>query len=61
VERGGSARSFHIDSASVGQIVPIVRQNVRRESALMTDEARHYVSIGKEFANHGAVEHSADE
>ena len=61
VERGGSARSFHIDNASVGQIVPIVRQNVRRESTLMTDEARHYVSVGKEFAAHGAVEHSADE
>ncbi len=61
VERGGSARSFHIDNASVSQIVPIVRQNVRRESTLMTDEARHYVGVGKEFSAHGAVEHSADE
>lgn len=61
VERGGSARSFHIDSASVANIVPIVRMNVRRDSKLMTDEARYYVNLGKEFAEHGSVEHGADE
>src|SRR4029078_9155218 len=43
------------------QIVPIVRANVRFESRLMTDEARHYAAVGKEFADHGAVEHSNDE
>jgi transposase-like protein len=62
VERGGSARSFHVDSTSIADIVPIVRQNVSRESALMTDEARHYVALGQEFkGGHGAVTHSADE
>jgi transposase-like protein len=61
VERGGSARSFHIETTSVGQIVPIVRQNIRRESDLMTDEAQHYKAVGKEFASHGRVEHSAKE
>lgn len=61
VERGGSARSFHVDAASVAQIVPLVRKNIARETNLMTDEARHYVAVGKEFNSHGAVEHSADE
>jgi transposase-like protein len=61
VERGGPARSFHVDSASVGQIVPIVKANISRESRLMTDEARHYVAVGKEFASHGAVHHAAEE
>ena len=61
VERGGSARSFHIDNTSVSQIAPILRQNVRRESRLMTDEAQHYKAVGKEFADHGRVEHSVDE
>jgi transposase-like protein len=46
VERGGSARSFHIDSTTVGQIVPILRANIDRESALMTDEARFYKAVG---------------
>ena len=61
VERGGSARSFHVANTSLAQIVPIVRQNVRRESHFMTDEARHYVALGKEFAAHGAVNHTAEE
>jgi len=61
VERGGAARSFHIDSTSVARIVPIVRANIAKESALMTDEARHYVGVGKEFAFHGHVEHTKDE
>lgn len=37
VERGGSARSFKIDSASIADVRPIVRRNVLRESNLMTD------------------------
>jgi transposase-like protein len=58
VERGGSARSFHTDGHSIASIVPIVRQNIRRESRLMTDKALHYRAVGKEFAEHGAVEHA---
>lgn len=61
VERGGSARSFHIDSTSIADIAPLVRTNVRRESKLMTDEARHYMALGKEFESHGAVHHAASE
>lgn len=61
VERGGSARSFHIDSTTVADIFPIVRANVKRESQFMTDEARHYKDIGGGFAGHGTVNHSKDE
>ncbi|MBS3649683.1 IS1595 family transposase [Pseudaminobacter sp. 19-2017] len=61
VERGGRARSFHIDTATVARVIPIVRENIHRESVLMTDEARHYKRVGKEFAAHGSVEHGAEE
>ena len=61
VERGGPARSFKIDSASISKIGPIVRKNVRRESDLMTDEARFYMSIGKRFESHKAVTYSKGE
>jgi transposase-like protein len=61
VERGGSARSFHTDGHSIASIVPIVRQNVRRESRLMTDKALHYRRVGEEFAEHGTVAHERDE
>src|SRR5665213_2331217 len=58
VERGGIARSFHIDGTTVGTLVPILRTNVRRESMLLTDQASWYKSIGKEYAGHGTVDHS---
>lgn len=61
VERGGSVRSFHIDEATKENIVPIVNANLGRESHLMTDEARRYEAIGKEFASHGVVDHSRKE
>jgi transposase-like protein len=61
VERGGSARSFHIDTTTVAQVAPIVRANISRESRLMTDEARHYREVGKEYTSHDAVHHAAEE
>src|SRR6266403_1572519 len=61
VERGGSARSFHIDSASIADIAPILRKNISKESAFMTDEARHYMEPGREFASHDAVNHGEKE
>src|SRR5712671_6518647 len=35
IERGGSSRSFHIDATSIAQVVPILRANIDRETALM--------------------------
>jgi transposase-like protein len=61
VERGGSARSFHVDGTTISSVIPVVRENVRRESKLMTDEASWYRGVGKEFASHETVDHSAKE
>src|SRR5271165_276001 len=61
VERGASARSFHIEDAIKEQIAPIVRENIARESHLMTDEARRYQRLGREFAKHDVVDHSREE
>lgn len=61
VERGGSARSFHVEGTSVAQIAPILRTNARRESKLMTDEALQYRQVGREFESHDSVNHSQEE
>jgi transposase-like protein len=61
VERGGSARSFHIDGQAISDIMPIVRANVAREATVMTDEAKHYYGVADEFAAHKTVTHSKDE
>jgi transposase-like protein len=61
VERGGSARSFHVESTSIADVAPILRQNIRRESRLHTDEAGHYKEVGAEYAEHGTVSHKNEE
>jgi hypothetical protein len=61
VERGGSARSFHVDGTTVGTLIPIIRMNIRRESELHTDEASWYRGLKGDFARHEAVNHQADE
>jgi transposase-like protein len=61
VERGGSARSFHVDEATKAEVLPIIRANLDRESHVMTDEARRYAKLGDEFAKHDTVDHSREE
>ncbi len=61
VERGGRVRSQHVPAVSAKTLKPILRTQIDRKSRLMTDEARHYIKIGREFAEHGAVNHSASE
>jgi transposase-like protein len=61
VERDGRARSFHIDNATKENIVPIIRENIDRESHVMTDEASRYSKAGSEFAKHDVVDHSRKE
>jgi transposase-like protein len=61
VERGGVARSFHVGSTSIADIAPIVRQNVRRESRFMTDDAPHYRALGGEYSIHETVNHKREE
>lgn len=57
----GEARSFHVPSTSIHDLMPIVKANVRRKSKVMTDEARHYKRLGEIFADHGVVNHSREE
>ena len=59
VERGGEVRSFPINTTKAKEIGPIVNKHIAKESDLMTDEATQYQPIGKRFASHGWVTHSA--
>jgi hypothetical protein len=33
VERGGSVRSFHVEGTTIGQLIPIIRANISRETS----------------------------
>jgi transposase-like protein len=61
VERGGESRSFHITNVTAATLRPALVTAIDRRSRLMTDELATYVNVGKEFAGHGAVNHSANE
>ncbi len=61
VERGGAARSFHVDSTKKADVLPVIKANVSRRSHVMTDEAVQYAQLDKDFAAHGAVDHGRGE
>jgi transposase-like protein len=61
VERGGAARSFHVEGSTMANLLPIIRANVDRETSVMTDELTGYKKLGEEFASHESVNHSDEE
>ena len=61
VERGGRARSFHVDAVNARTIVPILRTEIDRSSHIMTDEAGQYKNLRGDFGNHDFVRHGQGE
>ena len=61
VERGGEARSFHTAGHRRSDVESLMMNNIKPESALMTDEANHYKAVGKRFVSHDFVNHKNDE
>jgi len=56
----GQARTQVIDHLSQRDIVPILRENIAKDARFSTDEGSYYRSVGKEFAEHMTVNHSAN-
>jgi len=61
VDRAGEARSFKIDRADMGTVIPIVRGNIDKETTVMTDEATIYKALEVGFEGHETVVHSKGE
>jgi hypothetical protein len=61
VQRGGSARSFHVDTTKKEDIIPIVEANIAKETHVMTDESNTYSGLDKLFDKHSVVDHSRKE
>ena len=61
VERGGKARAKHIADVTAKSVRDVLVTHASRKSTLNTDEAMVYHWLGREFAKHGAVNHSAKE
>ena len=45
VERGGRARSFHVPEVNAKTLRPIIKEQVAKDSHVMTDEAGFYVKV----------------
>jgi transposase-like protein len=50
-----------VENVTKADVMPIIRDNIARESHVMTDEAGQYRKLGDEFADHHAVDHSREE
>jgi transposase-like protein len=61
VERGGESRSSHVADVTSSTLREAIVTRASRRSYLMTDEALVYERLGREFAGHGTVNHSAEE
>lgn len=61
VQRGGGVRSYHVAGSTVNEVIPIVYDNVSRESATMTDKAQLYRDQMRYFKSHDRVDHSKGE
>jgi transposase-like protein len=61
VDRDGESRSFHVANVKAKTLREKIVTTVSRKSHLMTDELASYEKVGREFANHGTVNHSANE
>jgi hypothetical protein len=61
VERNGEVRSVHVANVTAKTLRPVLVTLASCKSTLMTDESTVYPKVGGEFANHMAVNHSANE
>jgi len=61
VQRGGETRVKPVKHADGKTLKPIIRQNVSRDSVIMSDEFGAYKDLNKEFRDHKIVIHSKKE
>ncbi len=61
VERGGKVRSFHVPEVSGKTLKPIMREQISKDTAIMTDEFGAYYGLDKEFKSHEKIRHNSKE
>jgi transposase-like protein len=53
----GQRRSFVVDGITIGDVTPILQENIAREAKLLTDDAGQYRFMGRWFASHDTTPH----
>lgn len=54
----GVRRSFVIDGVTIGDVTPILQENIAREAKLLTDDAGQYRFMHESFASHRTTPHT---
>lgn len=57
----GRARSMVVDHLDAPKVAEILTANLAKEARLMTDDARFYKPVGRQFADHQFVAHATGE
>lgn len=57
VQRDGKVRTFHVQMVNAKTLKSVMDANVAKDANLMTDEAKVYTRLGKEYASHGTTQH----
>ncbi|MEX0895595.1 MAG: IS1595 family transposase [Patescibacteria group bacterium] len=60
-QRGGSVRVKHVDNVKSVTLMPMLRENVKLGSAVMTDEFPVYNRVGRDGYLHEVVQHGIKE
>lgn len=58
VERGGKVRSFHVESIGAKTLRPIMREQIAKDTHLMTDDRSTYDRTREDFLSHEVSKHS---
>jgi transposase-like protein len=61
VERGGKVHSSHVQHVNSETLAPIMREQLKADTELMSDEAFHYKLLGRMYQKHEVVKHSIGE
>lgn len=57
----GTKRSFSVPMVTTETLRPLLKAQISVAAHLMTDEAKYYTKVGREFAQHSKVNHSKGE
>jgi transposase-like protein len=58
VERKGRVRSFQVDRVTSNNLRTIMREHIKPQAGIMTDDFKAYRFVRKDFASHDRIAHS---
>lgn len=61
IERDGDVKSFHVETVSAKTLKPIMKEQIEKETHIMTDDFKSYKGVRKDFYKHDMVKHSKKE